>query len=83
MIESFGAKNAALLQLIENSDSEQSVFERAYRPDVMDRMMKVESQIDRQIEKALGRLANLKEFKRIYAKKELPSRRGIIEAPST
>jgi hypothetical protein len=83
-IKLFGAENAALLRHLENSDIEQSIFERAYRPDIMERTMKVESQIDKQIEKGLSRLANLKEFKRIYGKKDLPGRRiDLIDGPST
>jgi len=45
--------------------------ERAYRPDVVERTAKVEAQI----EKAIARLANLKEFKRIYAPKTVAGRR--------
>ena len=53
----------------EKHDLEQRPGERAYRPDVVERTVKVEAQIDKQIEKALARLANLKEYKRIYVPK--------------
>ena len=65
-LESFGGRIADLLRDAANFDLEQGFFERAYRPDVVERTAKVEVQIDKQIEKAIARLANLKEFKRIY-----------------
>ena len=58
-----------MLQQSEKHDLEQRPGERAYRPDVVERTVKVEAQIDKQIEKALARLANLKEYKRIYVPK--------------
>ena len=78
---SMAAQIAPMLQLIENFDLEQAPSERAYRPDVVERTAKVEAQIDKQIEKALARLANLKEFKRIYVPKTVQGRRvDAIEA---
>jgi len=71
-LDSFGGKIADLMRHAANFDLEQAYFERAYRPDVVERTAKVEVQIDRQIEKAIARLANIKEFKRIYA----PRNRG-------
>ena len=64
-----------------NYDLEQRPGERAYRPDVVERTAKVEAQIDKQIEKALARLANLKEYKRIYVPKTVQGRRvDAVEA---
>jgi hypothetical protein len=83
-LESVGAQIVPMLKLIENFDLEQAPSERAYRPDVVERTAKVEAQIDKQIEKALARLANLKEFKRIYVPKTVEGRRvDGIEAVSS
>ena len=71
-LKSVGAQIAPMLQLVENFDLEQAPSERAYRPDVVERTARVEAQIDKQIEKALARLATLKEFKRTLR----PEKRG-------
>jgi hypothetical protein len=63
------------LKLVENYDLDQGFFGRAYRPEILERHLKIEAQIDSRVEKALTRLANLKEFKRIYAAKEVKGRR--------
>jgi hypothetical protein len=50
----------------------------------VERTAKVEAQIDKQIEKALARLANLKEFKRIYVPKNVEGGRvDTIEAKAS
>ncbi len=73
-----------MLQLGENTIWNSAPGERAYRPDVVERTAKVEAQIDKQIEKALARLANLKEFKRIYVPKNVEGRRvDPIEAKAS
>lgn len=83
-LNSAGAQIAPMLKLIENFDLEQGPSERAYRPNVVERTAKVEAQIDNQIEKALARLANLKEFKRIYVPKNVEGRRvDTIEAKAS
>jgi hypothetical protein len=43
-----------------------SVVEQAYDPAAMERMLRVEAMIDGRIAKVMGRLVNLKEYKRIY-----------------
>jgi hypothetical protein len=64
------------LLLIENYDLDQTVSERAYRPDMMERHLKIEADIDKRIEKAIVRLVTIKEYKKFYVGKE-------IEASST
>ena len=82
-LDSFGGKIADLMRHAANFDLEQAYFERAYRPDVVERTAKVEVQIDRQIEKAITRLANIKEFKRIYAPRTVEGKRvDAIKAAS-
>jgi hypothetical protein len=59
------------LQIIECQDIEQSLAERAFRPDIIEREVKVGALIDRQIEKGLAQLVHLKEYKRLYKKKQV------------
>ena len=59
-----------MLQLIENYDLDQKVCERAYRPDVMERNLKIEADIDKRIEKAISRLVTVKEYKKFYGAKD-------------
>jgi hypothetical protein len=60
-----------VLMLIENQDIEQNIAERAFRPDIIEREVKVVALIDRQIEKCLAQLVHLKEYKRLYRKKQV------------
>ena len=83
-IKSLGSDISTMLQLSVKYDLEQRPGEGAYRPDVVERTAKVEAQIDKQIEKALARLANLKEFKRLYVPKNVEGRRvDTIEAKAS
>src|ERR1700682_4804134 len=59
-----------MLQLIENYDVDQKIAERAYRPDLMEKYLKIEADIDKRIEKALGRLVTIKEYKKFYGTQE-------------
>jgi hypothetical protein len=47
-------------------DLDQERWERPYRPDLVERDVKLESFINKETEKAMARLVNLKEYKRIY-----------------
>jgi hypothetical protein len=60
-----------VLQLMENYDLDQKVCERAYRPEIMERHLKIEADIDKRIEKALARLVAIKEYKKFYGTKEV------------
>jgi hypothetical protein len=75
LIETLNAMGAKFispaLQIIECQDIEQSLAERAFRPDIIEREVKVGALIDRQIEKGLAQLVHLKEYKRLYKKKQV------------
>ena len=58
-----------VLKIFENQDIEQSLAERAFRPDIIEREVKIAALIDKQIEKGLAQLVHLKEYKRLYKKK--------------
>jgi hypothetical protein len=52
--------------------------ERAYRPDVMERDLKIHAEIDKRIEKCMTRLVRLKEYKRMYAPKEVKGQSAAV-----
>lgn len=54
--------------------------ERAYRPDLMERELKILAEIDKRIEKTMVHLVSLKEYKKLYGTKEVKARPA--EAPS-
>ena len=56
------------MKIVENQDIEQSIAERVFPPDVIEREVKIGALIDRQIEKGLAQLVHLKEYKRLYKK---------------
>jgi hypothetical protein len=58
-----------VLKIIETQDIEQNLAERAFRPEIIEREVKVAALIDKQIEKGLAQLVHLKEYKRLYKKK--------------
>ena len=62
-------KITPVLKIIETQDIEQNLAERAFRPDIIEREVKVAALIDKQIEKGLAQLVHLKEYKRLYKKK--------------
>src|SRR5262252_793285 len=55
-----------LLQVIDGSPSAEKTFEQAYLPESFERILKCEAAIDSRIDKLLGRLVSLKEYKRVY-----------------
>jgi hypothetical protein len=57
------------MKMIQDQEIEQCFAERVFRPDVMEREVKIGALIDRQIEKDLAQLVHLKEYKRLYKKK--------------
>jgi hypothetical protein len=62
---------APVLKIIENQDIEQNVAECAFRPDVIEREVRIGALIDRQNERGLAQLVHLKEYKRLYRKKQV------------
>ena len=65
-----------MLRFTETYDVDQKIAERAYRPDLMEKELKILAQIDRQIAKTMDNLVRIKEYKRFYV-------REAIEAQST
>jgi hypothetical protein len=65
-----------MLRITETYDVDQKIAERAYRPDLMEKELKVLAHIDRQITKAMESLVRAKEYKKFYG-------RLAIEAQST
>jgi hypothetical protein len=62
------------MKIVESQDIEQSTAERVFRPDVIEREVKIGALIDRQIEKGLAQLVHLKEYKRLYKAKLVTGR---------
>jgi hypothetical protein len=57
--------------------------ERAYRPDVMEKELKLHAEIDRQIEKTLKRLVMIKEYKNFYRPKSIdPKQSEVTSSPA-
>lgn len=52
-------------------------IERAYAPDIMERELKIQAEIDRRIDKVLKHLVMIKEYKKYYV-----GNGKMIEAPS-
>ena len=64
-------------------NSYERLCERAYAPELLERSLKTEAQIDKRIEKKMVHLVRLKEYKRLYTpkqvsdqQKELPATKG-------
>lgn len=55
-------------------------IERAYDPDVMERELKIQAEIDRRIDKVLKRLVMIKQYKEFYGIKAIDSKPPEIEA---
>jgi hypothetical protein len=59
------------LEMVVTIDLDQNVVTRAYRPEIMESHLKAMASLDRQCEKALNRLVQLKEYKKFYGKKDV------------
>jgi histone H3/H4 len=70
-----------LIRAVDAGPSAEKTFEQAYMPEYLERVIKYEAALDARIDKLLGRLVNLKEYKRVYAAHMLPS--PLIKSPST
>jgi hypothetical protein len=68
-----------LLHIVEKQKQDQ--IERAYNPDIMERALKIEAEIDRRIEKKLRHLVMAKEYKKMYVRKSVGSTPAQIEVP--
>jgi hypothetical protein len=59
------------LQIIEKHNLDQTGPEREYRPDIMDKELKIHAEIDRRIEKSMQQLVRAKEYKNFYPPKSI------------
>ena len=57
-----------MMRFTETYDVDQKIAERAYRPDLMEKELKILAQIDRQIAKAMDNLVRAKEYKKYYGR---------------
>jgi hypothetical protein len=60
-----------MLRATEEFELKQNVADQAYRPDIMEKELKLHAEIDRRIEKAMIRLARAKEYKKFYGAKSV------------
>ena len=58
-----------VLHIAEKQKDDQ--IERAYNPDIMERELKIQAEIDRRIDKVLKRLMMIKEYKKFHRQKVL------------
>jgi hypothetical protein len=56
-----------LIEAFENCPSAEDSLRRTYSPEYLEPIIRLEAVIDARIDKALGRLVNLKEYKRLAA----------------
>jgi hypothetical protein len=62
---------SARLQALEGLGLEERPCERAYRPDVMEKELKILAEIDKRFEKTIAHLVRLKEYKNMYIPREV------------
>lgn len=60
-----------LIRDLEAGPNAERTFGSAYSPESLEPILRLEAMIDGRIDKALGRLVNLKEYKRLTAKPEM------------
>ena len=72
-----------LLRATKESKLNQNVAEQAYRPDILEKELKLHAEIDRRIEKAMIRLARAKEHKKFYGAKSIDMKQnGVTSLPA-
>ena len=67
------------LRTTEELKLDQKVAEQVYRPDIMEKELKLHAEIDRRIEKAMRRLVQAKEYKKFYCAKSIDLKQDGIE----
>jgi hypothetical protein len=72
-----------MFRLIEGRELDQKVAERAYRPDIMEKEMKLHAEIDRRIEKAMRAFVLAREIKKQYATKTVGMKQLAASANAT
>jgi hypothetical protein len=71
-----------MLDQIESYDLDQKLAERAYRPEIMERELKIRAELDKRIEKAINRLVQIKEYKRFYGANVIEAQHAEVVALS-
>ena len=78
-----GQSLVPLLRSIEEHNLDQKVAAQAYRPDIMEKELKLHAEIDRRIEKAMRRLVQAKEYKKFYGAKSIDVKQnGVTSLPA-
>ena len=78
-----GQSLVPLLRSIEENNLDQKVAAQAYRPDIMEKELKLHAEIDRRIEKAMRRLVQTKEYKKFYGAKSIDVKQnGVTSLPA-
>ncbi len=67
-----------LLSATEEFNLNQNVAAQAYRPDIMEKELKLHAEIDRRIEKAMIRLARAREHKKFYGAKSVDVKQNAV-----
>ena len=60
-----------MMNAIENGNLTQTVVDQAYRPDILEKELKLHAEINRQIDKVVKRLVMLKEYRKLYCPKSI------------
>jgi hypothetical protein len=81
IVNGFSDHVVRALKYAEDYDLQQGPFQRAHRPDVLEKYSKIESHIDKQIDKALVRLVRLKEYDKMYPEVEVINPPAVEPAP--
>jgi len=78
-----GQSLVPLLRSIEEHNLDQKAAAQAYRPDIMEKELKLHAEIDRRIEKAMRRLVQAKEYKKFYGAKSIDVKQnGVTSLPA-
>jgi hypothetical protein len=80
-VSAFNDTVSTMLRFAEDYDLQQGPFQRAHRPEVMEKYSKLESHIDKQIDKAFARLVRLKEYAKMYPELKVINPPAVDTAP--
>jgi hypothetical protein len=72
----------ALEEAAMSSSGATNVYEKAYSHEHLEKTLRIEAALDARIDKQLGRLANLQEYKRIRGATSKPALEGVSIAPA-
>jgi len=72
-----------LMKLMQILDLDETVYERAYRPETIEKEMKILVMLDKRMDKLIARFVQLEEIERLYRAKEVKPRQiDAIEPPA-